>query len=67
MRGVALVLLLTPPLPVTSIGAAINPDDSVTIRWTLPDDPSVIGVTVIRDRLDDFDTNAVYSWRPRAA
>lgn len=61
MRVVALVLLLAPPLPVTSIGAVINPDDSVTISWTLPVDPSVVGVTIIRDRLDVFEINAVYT------
>jgi hypothetical protein len=52
MRTVALVLALLAPAPVTGIGATANPDGSVTIFWTLPADPDVVGVTVFRERLD---------------
>jgi hypothetical protein len=61
MRIVALLLLLPPPAAITSIGVLINPDTSVTISWALPVDPSVVGVTIIRDRLDVFETNAVFT------
>lgn len=61
MRAAVLLLLLVPPPPVTGIGIAINPDDSVTISWVLPADPAVVGVTIIRDRLDVFETNAVFT------
>jgi hypothetical protein len=52
MRAVALALALIPPLPVTTVDAIANIDGSVTIFWSLPPDPSVVGVTVFRDRLD---------------
>jgi len=52
MRAVALVLALAAPAPVTTIGATPNPNGSVTLFWTLPTDPDVVGVTVFRDRLD---------------
>jgi hypothetical protein len=52
MRAVALLLALVVPAPVTAIGATSNTDGSVTIFWTLPADPSVVGVTVFRERLD---------------
>ena len=55
MRAVALVLALVAPAPVTSIGASPNADGSNTIFWTLPADPTVVGVTVFRDRLDVFE------------
>lgn len=61
MRVLALLVLLAPPQPVTSIGAILNPDDSVTIHWTLPVDPTVVGVTIIRDRLDLFEANTVFT------
>ncbi len=61
MKFLPLLLFLAPPDPVTSIGATINADTSVTIFWTLPADPSVVGVTVIRDRLDVFEGNAVFT------
>lgn len=51
MRVVALLLALI-PAPVTTIGVTPNSDGSVTIFWTLPADPDVVGVTVFRDRLD---------------
>jgi hypothetical protein len=52
MRAVALLLALMAPVPVTGIGASPNADGSVTIFWTLPADPDVVGVTVFRERLD---------------
>ena len=61
MRVLALLVLLAPPQPVTSIGAVINPDDSVTISWILPADPTVVGITIIRDRLDLFEPNTVFT------
>ncbi len=61
MRTLVLLLFLVPPAAVTSIGIVINPDQSVTISWTLPVDPAVVGVTIIRDRLDVFETNAVFT------
>jgi hypothetical protein len=61
MKYLTLFLLAALPDPVTSIGATINPDNSVTITWTLPADPSVVGVTIIRDRLDVFEGNVVFT------
>ncbi len=52
----ALVLALFHPEPVDHIDAVINADGSVTISWTLPADPSVVGLTIFRDNLDDGDT-----------
>lgn len=48
--------LLHAPLPVDHIDARINPDQTVTISWTLPGDPSVVGVTIYRENLDHGDT-----------
>jgi hypothetical protein len=55
MRTVALFLALVAPAPVTSLGAVPNVDGSVTLFWTLPPDPSVVGITVFRERLDFFE------------
>ena len=55
MRAAALVLALIHPLPVSSVDAFANPDGSVTLFWSLPADPSVVGVTVFRERLDVFE------------
>ncbi len=52
----ALLLALFHPDPVDNIDAVINADGSVTISWTLPADPSVVGLTIYRDNLDDGDT-----------
>ncbi len=52
MRVGLLALLLTHPPPVTSINGVVNVDGSVTISWTLPAAPSVVGVTVYRDDLE---------------
>ena len=53
MRAWALLAaaLVAPP-PVDHIHARINADESVTISWTLPIDPGVVGVTIFRDNLD---------------
>jgi hypothetical protein len=51
-----LALALFHPDPVDDIDAFINADGSTTITWTLPADPSVVGLTIFRDNLDDADT-----------
>jgi|SRR6185295_4424261 hypothetical protein len=56
MRAVALLLALSVPAPVSTIGATPNADGSVTVFWTLPADPTVVGVTVFRERLDVFES-----------
>jgi hypothetical protein len=61
MRTAALFLALIAPAPVTTIGASPQPDGSVTIFWTLPADPSVVGVTVFRERLDLFEPVVEFS------
>src|SRR6185503_14642412 len=55
MRTAALVLALVAPAPVPTIGASPHADGSVTIFWTLPADPGVVGITVFRERLDFFE------------
>lgn len=55
MRTAALVLALIAPASVPTVGATANGDGSVTIFWTLPVDPTVVGVTVFRERLDLFE------------
>jgi hypothetical protein len=52
MRAVLLFGLLSHPLPVTTISGVVNADGSVTVSWTLPADPSVVGVTIYRDDLE---------------
>jgi hypothetical protein len=61
MRTFLLLLVLVPPDPVTSIGGVANTDSSVTLSWTLPGDPSVVGITIIRDRLDVFEASGVFT------
>src|SRR5262245_52566461 len=61
MRAAALVLALVHPLPVTTLDAIANPDGSVTLFWTLPADPSVVGVTVFRERLDIIEPEIVFT------
>ena len=61
MRLAALLFVLSPPPPVTTIGVTLDPAGPVTLHWTLPNDPSVVGVTIIRDRLDAFEPNLVAS------
>lgn len=60
MRAAALLLALVLPPPVTSIGAFANLDGSVTVTWTLPADPSIVGVTVVRERLDFLEPEVVF-------
>ncbi|MFN3486233.1 MAG: hypothetical protein ACK44W_12225 [Planctomycetota bacterium] len=61
MRWVAATMLvLAPPSPVTSIGGDRNPDGSITVVWTLPSDPSVVGVTIERERLDGPDNLVIF-------
>jgi hypothetical protein len=61
MRWVAATaLLLAPPSPVTSIGGDRNPDGSITVFWTLPSDPSVVGVWIERERLDGPDNLVIF-------
>ena len=61
MRAAALVLALVHPLPVATVDAFANSDGSVTLFWTLPADPSVVGVTVFRERLDLFEPEIVFT------
>jgi hypothetical protein len=61
MRAAALVLALVHPLPVATVDAFANPDGSVDLFWTLPVDPSVVGVTVFRERLDLFEPELVFT------
>lgn len=49
------LLLLYHPADVTGIGAEILSDDSVRLSWTLPNDASVTGVTIFRERIDGDD------------
>ena len=67
MRASALFLALALPAPVTSIGAVVNPNDSVTVSWTLPADPTVVGITVFRDRLDVFEPSQEFDLGPDTA
>ena len=51
-----LLLAMAVPAPVDNIDAVVNADGSLTLSWTLPADPSVVGLTIYRDNLDDGDT-----------
>ncbi len=55
MRWALLALVLHVPDPVLDLGAVRDVDGSVTLYWTLPPDPSVVGITVERERLDHYD------------
>ena len=50
-----LVLLLGIPNPerVTTVGVGRYPDGTVRLNWTLPADPSIVGVTLYRYRFRD--------------
>jgi hypothetical protein len=54
-----LVAALFHPPPVDHIHARINADESVTVSWTLPIDPTVVGVTIFRENLDHGTTTIV--------
>jgi hypothetical protein len=56
----ALVLAQTYPDPVTNVGVSIGGPSSVTLTWTLPADPTVVGVTIYRERLDAWDDDFVF-------
>ena len=43
------------PDPVQSLGVVRNIDGSITLNWGLPPDPSVVGLTIDRERLDRYD------------
>lgn len=43
------------PEPVGDLAGVRNPDGTVLLAWTLPTDPSVAGVTVVRQRLAGWD------------
>lgn len=55
-RGWVLALALFHPEDVDHLDAFIQSDGAVNISWTLPADPSVVGLTIFRDRLDNGDT-----------
>ena len=44
------------PLPVTGLTGTVGAGGSVTLQWTLPADPSVVGVTIYRDHLGSSST-----------
>ena len=44
------------PLPVEEVGVNFNADGSLDLSWTLPADPTVVGLTIYRDNLDNGDT-----------
>ncbi len=60
MRAGALWLALIVPLPVTSLVAFVNSDGSVTLSWVLPDDSTLTGVTVLRQRLDVVEPDVTF-------
>jgi hypothetical protein len=65
MRATALVLALVLPAPVLSVGAVPNADGSVTIFWTLPADPTVVGVTIFRERwMSSSRSSSTSAWTP---
>jgi len=52
-RALLLAALLFHPADVTSLGVEILSDGAVRLSWTLPADPSVVGLTIYRDNLDE--------------
>lgn len=48
--------LLYHPLPVTSLTGSVAAGGDVTLQWTLPADPSVVGITIYRDHLGSSQT-----------
>ena len=59
MRVFLILLACVAPAPVTTIGAVINVDQSVTVSWTLPADGTIVGVTILRERIDQFDNDVI--------
>lgn len=41
------------PPPILSLDGFRNVDGTITLTWLLPSDPSIVGVTIDRERLDD--------------
>jgi hypothetical protein len=56
IRSWVLALALFHPDDVDHIDAFIDVDGAVHLSWTLPSDPSVVGLTIFRDNLDNGDT-----------
>jgi hypothetical protein len=56
IRSWVLALALFHPDDVDHIDAFIEADGAVHLSWTLPSDPSVVGLTIFRDNLDNGDT-----------
>lgn len=52
-RALLLAALLFHPADVVTVGVEILADGSVRLSWTLPADPSVVGLTIFRDNLDE--------------
>lgn len=46
---------LSHPPPVQSLDGFRNADGTITLQWTLPPDPSVLGITIDREDLGDHD------------
>jgi len=57
MRWVVLGLALLHPDPIWDLEAHRNHDGTVTLTWLLPSDPSIVGITIERERLDGY-----YDW-----
>lgn len=55
MRWFVLALALGFPEPLLDLDGVRNPDGTVTLNWVLPADPSVVGVTIVRQRLAGWD------------
>jgi len=52
------------PQPVQNLDGVRNPDGTVTLTWTLPADPAIVGVTVVRQRLAGWDEDVYELWGP---
>ena len=55
-RACVLALALIFPADVDHLDAFIDNDGAVHISWSLPADPTVVGLTIFRDNLDNGDT-----------
>jgi len=54
-KWVLVLALAHQPEPVGGLAGVRNPGGTVLLTWTLPADPSVAGVTVLRQRLAGWD------------
>jgi hypothetical protein len=52
-RVLLAVALLFHPQDVQTVGVEILADGAVRLSWTLPPDPSIVGITIFRDNLDE--------------